>query len=218
MPTMMSLPACFRISLAGALLLPALAVAGVAEDYAVAKKAYDAGDVVGAMPILRKGVDAGHAPSMVLLGDILDSSEFDEEAAAVFRKAADLGDPEGQFRLGKLYSLGEGVKKNSAEAHRLILAAARQGHKQAINVMAQAYLSAQLGIPESEREGEESLRWVKMAVDNDYLPAIDTLALAYRNGGFGLTADAKEADRLQAKANALRNVQQATGKPRRKPK
>ncbi|MFC5302969.1 tetratricopeptide repeat protein [Azospira restricta] len=212
----MSLQRIFRISLAGALLLPALAVAGAAEDYAVAKKAYDAGDVVGAMPLLRKGTDAGHAPSMVLLGDILDSSEFDEEAAVVFRKAADLGDAEGQFRLGKLYSLGEGVKKDLAEAHRLILAAAKQGHRQATNVIAQAYLSAQLGIPESAREGEESLRWVKAAVDNDYLPAIDAMVLAYRNGGFGLAPDAKEADRLQAKANALRNVQQATTRPKRR--
>lgn len=217
MPTMLQ-QGFFRTTLAGLLLLPVLAVAGPAEDYVVAKKAYDAGDVVGAMPLLRKGVDAGHTPSMVLLGDILDSSEFDEEAAVVFRKAADKGDPEGQFRLGKLYSLGEGVKKDLAEAHRLILAAAKQGHRQATNVMAQAYLSAQLGIPASARNGEESLHWVQAAEGNDYLPAIDALLLAYRNGGFGLSPDAKEAERLQAKANALRNIQEDAGRKKRRPK
>ena len=83
---------------------------------------------------------------------------------------------------------------------------------QATNVMSHAYLNAQLGIPESERNSAESLRWAKAAEQNDYLPAIDALALAYRNGGLGVTPDAKEAERLTAKANALRNIQQATGK------
>lgn len=208
----------FGACLGGALLLSTPTLAGPAEDYTLARRAYDNGDVAGAMSLLRKGADGGHAPSMVLLGDILDSSEFDEEAAVVFRKAAEQGDPEGQFRLGKLHSLGEGVNKDAAEAHRLILAAARQGHKQATNVMAQAYLSAQLGIPESARHGAESLNWVKAAADNDYLPAIDALALAYRNGDFGLAPDAKEADRLQARANTLRNIQAGPERKKRRPK
>jgi TPR repeat protein len=213
----MHLPGLFRFSLVVALFSPMLVMAGPAEDYVVAKRAYAAGDVVGAMPLLRKGADAGHAPSQVMLGEILDSSEFDEEAAAMYRKAALQGDADGQFRLGTLYSLGEGVKKDVAEAFRLIKAAADQGHKQATNVMAHSYLKAQLGIPESERESEQSLRWVKAAVVNDYLPAIDALALAYRSGGFGLAPDAKEADRLAAKANELRNIQQVSkGRVKRK--
>lgn len=195
-----------------ATLLPAAVLAGPPEDYAVARRAYAAGDVAGAMPILRKAANAGYAPAQVLLGEILDLSEYDEEAAAMYRKAADQGDAEGQFRLGTLYSQGEGVKKDPNEARRLIRLAAEQGHLQATNVMAHAYLNAQLGIPETDRDSAESLRWVKAAEQNDYLPAIDALALAYRNGSMGLAPDAKEADRLVAKANALRNIQQPTGK------
>jgi uncharacterized protein len=188
------------------------ALAGPAEDYASARRAYAAGDVVNAMPILRKAADAGYAPAQVLLGEILDLSEYDEEAAAMYRKAARQGDAEGQFRLGSLYSQGEGVKKDVDEARRLIRASAEQGHVQATNVMAESYLNALLGIPESDRHSADSLRWVTAAAEGDYLPAIDALALAYRNGGFGLTPDAKEAERLTAKANALRNIQQSSGK------
>jgi uncharacterized protein len=195
--------------LAGVLTLAAPAYAGPPEDYATARRAYQAGDVAGAMPLLRKAAEAGHAPAQVLLGEILDLSEYDEEAAAMYRKAADQSNAEGQFRLGTLYSQGEGVKKDANEARRLIKLAAEQGHAQAANVMAHAYLNAQLGVAEGERDSAESLRWVKAAEQNDYLPAIDALILAYRNGGLGLAPDAKEADRLQAKANALRNIQQA---------
>lgn len=130
----------------------------------------------------------------------------------MYGKAAKQGNADGQFYLGALYSVGEGVKKDPKEAFRLIKSAADQGHAQATNVLAQAYLNAQLGIPESERDSAEALTWVKAAVANDYLPAIDALALAYRNGGFGLTPDTKEADRLVAKANAIRNIQSTTGK------
>jgi uncharacterized protein len=199
-------------SLIVGLWLPVPALAGPAEDYVKAKRAYAAGDVFSAMPVLRKAADAGYAPAQVLLGEILDLSEYDEEAASMYRRAAKQGDPEGQFRLGNMYSQGEGVKKDVNEARRLILAAAEQGHVQATNVMAQSYLGAQLGIPESDRDGAESLRWVKAAAENDYLPAIDALALAYKSGGFGLTPDAVESERLAAKANALRNIQQTSGK------
>lgn len=194
-----------------------IAQAGPAEDYATARKAYAAGDVFSAMPLLRKAADAGHAPAQVLLGEILDLSEYDEEAAEMYGRAAKQGDAEGQFRLGTLYSQGEGVKKDFPEARRLIRAAAEQGQVQATNVMAHAYLNAQLGIAESEKESPEALRWVRAAAENDYLPAIDALALAYRNGSMGLTQDSKEAERLTAKANSLRNIQPtAKGKGRRR--
>lgn len=200
------------ICLAVGLGIPVASLAGPAEDFSAARSAYLAGDVFSAMPMLRKAADAGYAPAQVMLGEILDLSEYDEEAAAMYRRAAKQGDAEGQFRLGYMYAQGEGVKKDTEEARRLILAAAEQGHQRATNVMAQAYLGAQLGISETDREGEAALRWIRAAAEQDYLPAINALALAYRNGGFGLAPDAKEAERLTAKANALRNIQETAGK------
>lgn len=188
------------------------AFAGAPEDFAVAAKSYAAGDVVGSMPLLRKSANAGHAPAQVLLADILDRSEFDEEAVVFYRKAAEQGSADGQFGLGSMYSIGEGVKKDLVAARRWITLAAEQGHKQAIGVMAQAFLSGQLGVTEKERQGDDALRWIRKAADLGFLSAVDALALAYRDGSLGLEADAVEAARWQAKANELRGIRPTTGK------
>lgn len=190
--------------------------AGPAEDYAAGGKIYESGDVVGAMPILRRSADSGYAPAQALLAYIFDYSEYDEDAVVYYRKAADQGNANGQFGLGTMLSLGKGVKKNLAEARRWITLAAEQGHKQAINVMAQAYLGGQLDISENERQGEDALKWVKLAADNGYLLAIDSLVLAYRNGSMGLAADAAAASYWQAKANELRNIKPVKGKGKNK--
>ena len=190
--------------------------AGPAEDFVAGSKSYENGDVVGSIKILRPSADAGYAPAQALLGYVLDYSEYDEEAVAYYRKAADQGNADGQFGLGTMLSTGEGVKKDPAEARRWISLAAEQGHKQAINVIAQAHLSGQLGIAEAERQGEGALKWVKLAADNGYLPAVDALVQAYRKGGMGLAADAAAAAQWQAKANELRNVKAAKGKSKKK--
>lgn len=188
------------------------ALASPQDDFSAGQKAFDAGDVVGSIPLLRRAADTGHAPAQALLGYVYDYSEFDEDAADYYRRAADQGNADGQFGLGSMLSIGKGIKKDPAEARRWIKLAAEQGHKLAINGMAAAYLNGQLDIAENERQGEEALRWVRRAADNAYMPAIEALIVAYRTGGFGLTADAAAADRLQAKANELRAIKPASGK------
>lgn len=194
------------------LLVNAPVFAGAPEDFDVASKAYAAGDVVGSMPLLKRSADAGHAPAQVLLAEIYDRSEFDEDAVVYFRKAADQGSADGQFGLGSMYSIGEGVKKDLSAARRWITLAAEQGHKQAVGVMAQAYMSGQLGIDEKERQSEEALRWIRKAADLGFLPAVDALVVAYRNGTLGVAADTAEAGRWQAKANELRGLRPVSGK------
>lgn len=210
----------YTMKLNVALVLAALACtpvfAGAPEDFAAGLKAYSAGDIVGSMPLLRRAADVGHAQAQALLAEILDRSEFDEEAVAYYRKAADQGNADGQFGLGVMYSVGEGVKKDPVAARRWITLAAEQGHKQAIGVMAQAFIAGQLGVSDQERQGEEARRWVRKAADLDSLPAVDALVLAYRNGALGLEPDAKEADRWQAKANELRGIRPGSGKGKRR--
>lgn len=189
-----------------AVLASASVFAGAPEDFAEGSKAYLTGDVVGSMPVLRRAADAGYAPAQVMLGDILDKSEFDEEAVVYFRKAADQGSADGQFGLGSMYAAGEGVKKDLVVARRWITLAAEQGQKQAVGMMAQAFIGGQLGVSEPERQGDDARRWIRQAADLNYLPAVDALVLAYRNGAFGLAPDAAEAAKWQAKANELRNI------------
>lgn len=194
------------------------ALAGANEDYQAALKSYRDGDVVGAMPGLRRAADAGNARAQVLLAEILDRSEFDEDAVAYYRKAAAQGDPDGMFGLGAMTAAGEGVKrKDVAEGRRWILQAAELGHRQAISVMAQAYLRGELGLTEGERNTAAALHWVQRAAQQDDLPAVDALALAYRTGGqLTLAADLRLAEQYAAQANRLRGIEPGKGRKKGK--
>lgn len=177
------------------------------DDYRAGSSAYRGGDVVQAMALLKKSADAGHAQSQSLLAYILNQAEFNDEAVAYYRKAAAQGDPDGAFGLGSLYAAGEGVKRDPAEAFKWIARAAENGHAAAINSLAQAYIGdGELGITETQRNGAEALRWVRRAADAGYLPAITRLASAYRTGAYGLAVDLKQAEALDAKGRALRDI------------
>lgn len=184
----------------------ALASPASDEDYQKGLKAYQSDDVMGAMPLLKRSADAGHAGAQAVLAYILDKAELDEEAIAYYRKAAEQGNPDGQFGLGSMYSAGEGVKRDLGEARRWTTKAAEQGHTQAINVLAQAYLSGDLGVTEEERKGAQALSWIRRAADNNYIPALEALSGAYRTGGYGLAPDAQQADKLAATVRQLKGL------------
>lgn len=176
------------------------------DDFRAGSEAYRGGDVVQAMALLKKSADAGHAPSQALLAYILDMAEFNDEAVAYYRKASAQGNLEGEYGLGSMYAAGQGVKRDPAEARRWITRAAEKGHAAAINSLAQAYISGDLGIDETQRNGAEALRWVRRAADSGYLPAMERLAAAYRTGAYGLAVDLKQAEALDAKGRAARGV------------
>lgn len=193
------------------------AQAGPAEDYAEGSKHYFTGDIVAAMPPLRRAADAGHPAAQAILGSILDHADSDAEALAYFRKAAAQGNADGQLGLGNMLVAGEGVAKNVAEGRKWIEQAAAQGHVMATNVLAQAYMNGGLEIPEPERQGAAALRWIAAAADHGYLAAMEKLAAAYRNGDFGLTVDAKTAKQWEDKIEKLRPPRQTRRKPRSNP-
>lgn len=186
-------------------------------DYQAGLKSHRAGDIVGAMPPLRRAALAGHAKAQALLADILDRTDFDTDAVELYRKSAAQGDPDGMFGLGTMIVSGEGVKRDPAGGRVWIQKAAELGHLQAINVMAQGYLKAELGFAPADRDTPEAFEWVKRAAANDYLPAIDALAAAYATGnGFGLAADRSLADQYQAQANRIRNIEPGKKKKQRR--
>lgn len=204
--------------LAGLLACSGSLRAADSEDYDLGFKRYQEGDVVGAMAPLRKAANTGHVKAMVLLAQILDASEFDEEAVGFFRKAAEQGDPDGMFGLGAMTASGEGMKNKDQVAGRAwILKAAESGHVQAVNVIAQAYLKAEMGLTEADRSTPEALRWVQAAAKNDYLPAVDALADAYRTGGtLGVSVNAALADEYWTQSNKIRRIEPGKGKKRAK--
>jgi TPR repeat protein len=99
--------------------------AGVARDFRVAaqwyQKAADKGNLAGRLHLAALYRDGGEG--------------FDRDmaqAAEWYRKAADQGDVGAQGMMGTLYSMGQGVEQNYAEAYYwLDLAAAVKGPKQA---------------------------------------------------------------------------------------
>lgn len=206
-----------RAALAGALLAlhMTLAWAGPEDDFRAGSKAFHSGDIVEAMAMLKRSADAGHAPAQALLGDVLDQAEFDEEALAYYRKAAQQGNADGEFGVGAMYAAGEGVKRDPAEALKWITRAAEKGHVLATKVLAQAHIKGELGLTDAQRSGPDALRWVRRAADLGDIPAMEHLARAYRIGGMGLAADVKQAETLEAKVRTLRGVAENTRTPKK---
>jgi TPR repeat protein len=195
----------------------ALATAGAAEEYEDAAKRYAAGDLVGAMPALRKAADAGHAPAQVMLAEILKQADSSPEAVDYFRKAAVQGNADGEFGLGAMLADGQGVKKDIAEGRKWILRAADHGQPEAINEMAMAYINGNLGIADDQRSGAEALRWIRASADSGFLPAMERLAAAYRNGDYGLNADAKAAGEWDEKVRKALGLRQTRRNKRSNP-
>ena len=195
--------------LAGLLIVAGTAaLAGPAEDFRAGEDAYRSGDLVSAMPLLRRAADAGDARAQALYGHLLDVSEFNEQAAAYYRKAAEQGHADGQFGLGSLYAGGEGVERDPAAARRWFELAAAQGHAGAINTLALAAISGELGVPRGD------LKWIDKAAEQSYFPALDYLAKGYRSGAFGEVNLARAAE-LDARIKALGPPPPATAKRRK---
>lgn len=192
-----------------------LAQAGVDEDFALGNTSYLGGDFATAMPLLRKAADAGHAQAQAALASLLDTSGADEEAVAYYRKSAAAGNMDGVFGLATMLAAGEGVKKDAQEARTLFVRAAEGGHKQAVIVMAQAYIRGELEIPDEQRNGKEALKWINLAADQGFVPALAVLEQAYRSGGYGLAVDLASADLVKQKIDKILGVKE-TKKSRRR--
>lgn len=189
------------------------ALAAPEDDYREGLRAFKNGDIVGAMPPLRKAAEVGHAPSQALFGLILERAGSDREALEYYRKAAEQGNVDGEYALGMMFVSGQGVKRDPKEGVVWIARAAEKGHREAINALADAYIKGEGGLAEAQPNPKEALRWIRRAADNNYVPALEHLARAHRSGLLGLAVDAKQAELYEARVRELRGV---TAKPKTK--
>ena len=90
-----------------------------------------------------------------------------------FSAAARAGDPEAQYRIGLLYSTGEGVISNPPEAALWYRRAAERGHLQAQFQLSLAYLHGQLGAAD---------KWYQAAAAHDRLSAEWNRAMWFPSG------------------------------------
>ena len=135
-------------------LLSSAALADPAQDTAHAEEAFRTGDLTKAIPLFKKAASEGYAPAQARLGEILDVSEFNEEAVTWFRKAADQGNAAGEFGLGRMYALGEGIEKDPKQALYWITLAAEKDYLLAVKLLAQSYRTGELGLTADPKQAQ----------------------------------------------------------------
>jgi len=108
------------------------------------------------------------------------------EAAAWYRKAADKGDPAGQFAYANCLAAGTGIAKNEADAAKWLGDAVGQNHGPALVKKGQALMAA------SDDKREEAVQLFKKAADKDDGVGQYELGRCYENGT-GVDKDEREA-------------------------
>ena len=166
---------------------------GVAQDYAMAARAY------------RTAAEMGHIGAQYnqayLYEQGLGVAEDAAMAASWYRRAAEQGDSQAQNNLGVLYSTGSGVEKNEAEALRLYGMAAEQENLQAVTNLGSLYLQGR----GTERDFARAMALFRRAAEGGNAVAQNNLGLMYANGQ-GVERDYEEgyvwlvlaAERLEA--------------------
>ena len=144
--------------------LAVAAEAGPAEDLRQAETSMREGDVFTAMALLRKAADENHPGAQARLADLLHAAEFDGEALVLYRKAAEQGNAAGEFGLGRMYADGSGVPRDPALALEWYRKAEKQNHAPALDALARAYRSGDLGLAKDAQRASALDAQVKVLV------------------------------------------------------
>jgi TPR repeat protein len=110
-----------------------------------AEKALDIDGVSAAIKIYLQAAELNYTPAQVQMGEFADFAQFYEEAVGWYLMAATQGDAAGQFNLGKMYSLGNGIEKDEAKAAYWIRRSAAKDYTPAVKYIVQAYQVGLLG-------------------------------------------------------------------------
>lgn len=127
---------------------------------------------------------------------LLSRGEQDGKGVQWLRRAAEDGDADAAFQLGKLYSAGAaGVPADAARAFAWFSAAGKSGHAGAAYYLGIAWRDG-YGV---KTDHAEAARWLRRAADSGIAAAQFLLANAYREGD-GVPRDAAEAVHLYTAA------------------
>ena len=75
--------------------------------------------------------------------------------------AADQGDAQAQYDMGRMYEEGQGVKQDSTKAMQCYLKAAEQGHAKAQYELGLMYSK----LPPNKKNEEEAIKWIQLAME-----------------------------------------------------
>lgn len=147
--------------------------------------------------LLTRAAEKGISEAYVLLGKTEIASDKPDEAVEFFRKAADLGDPEGLLWMGGFHVKGFGeVPKNETKAVEFWMASAERGYAEAFNVLGWAFHDG-IGVPADLKRAIEYWRQGHESGNTD---SSLMLAELYESGAGDLDADKGKALELYQSA------------------
>lgn len=109
--------------------------------------------------------------------DAFDRMDY-STALKEFKKLADQNDASGQYGLGVMYDIGEGVPQSSTEAAKWYHLAAEQGNADAQNNLGAIYESGE-GLPQ---DYNEAIKWYRRAAEGGNFDAPNNLGAMYLVG------------------------------------
>ena len=95
-----------------------------------------------------------------------------------FQSLADDNDASGQYGLGIMHDLGEGVSQSSEQAAKWYQLSAEQGHADAQNNLGVMYEEGE-GVP---RNYDEAMRWYRRAAESGNKDAPNNMGVIYMSG------------------------------------
>jgi TPR repeat protein len=125
---------------------------------------------------LRKAANQAHGPAQSFL-EIM-NVPFTELIKKSRKEAAEQGDPEAQFELGKQYAEGKDIPQDYVESAKWYRKAADQGHAIAQYGLGLAYYNAN-GVA---RDYAEAVKWFRRAADQGIALAQSNLGVMYARG------------------------------------
>lgn len=114
------------------------------------------------MLIVGLGANAQSADKLYEEGKRLYDLEQYKEAVPKLQAAADKGHYKAQYRLGRCYDKGDGVKENDQKAFELYLKSAKQDYAKAMYQLGRCYMKGK-GVAANQ---EEAKKWLKRAIND----------------------------------------------------
>ena len=115
------------------------------------------------MLTLSLGVNAQSADKLYDEGKKLYDQELYKDAVPKLQAAADKGHRKAQYRLGRCYDKGYGVKENDQKAFELYQKSAKQDYAKAMFQLGKCYMKGK-GVAANQ---EEAKKWIKRAINDE---------------------------------------------------
>lgn len=150
-------------------------------DYSASRTApkFEGSSAAGNKLTLASAAEGGNKAAQFQQGLVFLEAGENEKAVRMLRLAAKQGQPAAQYRLGKMYESGLGVKANLTEARKWIAKAADGGNRIAMHDLGH-YLAT--GADGSPPDINKAVSWFQQAADRGVLDSQFNLGVLYHQG------------------------------------